>query len=70
MMILFYRDGQGGDVPTVRIQAGTPVPAGDKGTPSKGALPSVHKKPAAIPTYAGIPNNSTSPFKTNIKKGI
>lgn len=44
------------------------MPTTDKAVHSKGGLPSVHKKPVGIPTYAGVADKTGNP-KPIIKKG-
>lgn len=72
-------DSQNGDVPTVRIQAGTPVPANsDKSSLSVAAktgvvLPSVHnRKSSDGPTYSSLPSkpNPVTSFTPQVKQGM
>jgi len=65
---------QSGNLPTVRIQAGTPVPlnapgGGDKAIGKGVSLPTFNKSQSgAAPTY-GSSFNKPSPPKQIIKKG-
>lgn len=76
-LIIFCSEVQGGDLPTVRIEAGTPVPAisskGNFQTKGTVSLPYVHPKSSGIPSSSDLSGKSVSahdPFTQLIKKGL